>query len=118
MLDPRLSSAPERDDDCVPVLRRAGAAARAVAPLPATEAADLDGVVARLHATVSAYVWERRAADIALDRVLREVRDLVHDAELLEGLPDELGVLMGQVVRWTIAAYVDDPEVGHVPDVY
>ena len=118
MLDPRYPTMTDRDDDPLPVLRRAGVTSRVDGGPRGPGPADIDGLVAQLHATISAYVRERRAADVALDRVLREVRDLVRDAELLEGRPDELGVLMGQVVRWTIAAYFDDPELRNVPRFY
>lgn len=84
----------------------------------AAHAPDMVGQVARLRAVIAAYVAERRTAGAGLERVLPEVRDIVRDAELAEGWPDELGVLMAQVVRWTIEAYVDDPELRDVPRFY
>jgi hypothetical protein len=55
---------------------------------------------------------------VPVDRVLSEVSRLVEQAELLEGSPDELGVLMGQVRRWSLDAYFDEPEVRNAPLLY
>jgi hypothetical protein len=71
-----------------------------------------------LRSTVARYVSARRAEGAAVERVLPEVKCLVREAESSEGWRDGSDVIMAQVVRWTIAAYYDVPELQHVPRFY
>jgi hypothetical protein len=76
--------------------------------------AQLVGLLGHLRATVDRYVRERREAGLAVERVLPEVKGLVREALVIEGWPDSADTLMAQVVRWTIRAYYDQPEVARV----
>lgn len=75
-------------------------------------------LMGQLQATVTRYVGERRAAGAPVERVLPEVKGLVREAASAEGWFDPTDALMAQVVRWTIAGYYDQPELGHVPRFY
>jgi hypothetical protein len=88
-------------------LTRAGAGAAAVAAAPSPA---LVGHLGHLRATLTRYVGERRDAGAPVERVLPEVKDLVREAAARELWFDTDDALMGQVVRWTIAAYYADPE--------
>ena len=50
--------------------------------------------------------------------MIPEMQELVREATAREGWCDPTDTLMAQVVRWTIAAYYDDPELAHVPRFY
>ena len=79
------------------------------------------GPVGRLTALrdlVTSHVRVRRAEGAAVACVLAEMEALVECAERLEGSPDELGVLVGQVRLWTIAAYAEEPELRNAPRFY
>ena len=71
-----------------------------------------------LRAAVTRHAVERRAEGAPLDAVLAEVTDVVELAERLEGASDEVGLLVGRVRLWTLAAYVDVPELRDVPRFY
>jgi hypothetical protein len=81
--------------------------------VPATARADVtppssfSPLLADLHDSLTTYVRQRRADGAPVERVLPEVKGIVREAEFAESWPDELGVLMAQVVRWTIEAYYD-----------
>lgn len=81
-------------------------------------AATLVERLAELRAAVARHAADRRAEGARLDQVLVEIADLVELAERLEAAPDELGVLLGQVRLWSLAAYVDEPELRDVPRFY
>ena len=74
--------------------------------------------VAQLRTAVVRHVRDRRGDGVPLDRVLVEMTALVEQAEGLAGSPDELGVLLGQVRRWSLDAYLDEPALQHVPRFY
>lgn len=99
----------------------AGAAARddqpvgpgaASAPVPSS--ADLVGLFGQLRAAVTEYVRQLRSEGLPLDDVLPAVQRLVRQAEGDEPSPDELGVLLSQVVRWSLEAYHGEPQP-HTP---
>lgn len=71
-----------------------------------------------LRSTVAAYVSGRRAEGAAIERVLPEVKCLVREAASCEQWHDPADTLMAQVVRWTIDAYYEQPELEHVPRFY
>jgi hypothetical protein len=71
--------------------------------------------LAHLRSAITHHVGRRRAEGAALHEVLAEVSALVGRAELLEGWSDELGLLLGQVWRWTLDAYPDEPELPNAP---
>jgi hypothetical protein len=73
--------------------------------------------LAHLRATVTRYVWGRRAAGVPVERVLPEVKGLVREAMAREGWCDPSDTLLAPVVRWAITAYVERPELAHVPHV-
>ena len=107
MTGPTIPAALVHDDDHLTLAPRRPAAVRC-----------MNGLVARLQASIAVYADERRVAGASLDRVLAEVRALVHDAERAEGWPDELGVLAGRVARWATEAYLDEPGLRNVPRFY
>lgn len=71
-----------------------------------------------LRDTVTDHASARRDAGAPIDRTIAELRALVEHAEHLEGQPDELGVLLGQVRLWTVAAYAEEPGLRNVPRFY
>jgi hypothetical protein len=77
--------------------------------------ADLTPLLGQLRSTVGRYVRDRRAAGLAVERVVPEVRGLVREASAREGWSDPADMLMTRVVGWTIGAYYDEPELAHVP---
>ena len=91
--------------------RRAGVREEA----SAEPSAELVRLLAHLQATVAGYVHERREAGGPVERVLPEVKALVREASALERWFDPADALMAQVVRWTITAFYDEPELAHVP---
>lgn len=93
------------------------AASRRGTPDTAVSAA-LVHCFAELEAAVARHAAERRAEGASLEQVLAEVAGLVELAKRLEGSPGELGVLLGRVRLWSLAAYVDVPELRHVPRFY
>lgn len=76
------------------------------------------GRLVHLRAVLAEHVGARRADDAPVEQVLREVRALVREAEAAEGASDPSGVLATPVVRWSIGAYFDAPELRHVPRFY
>jgi hypothetical protein len=60
-----------------------------------------------LQTTVTSFVHARRAAGVAVERVVTEVVCLVRESESCEGWRDSSERLMAQVVRWSIDAYHD-----------
>ena len=81
---------------------------------PVPSSADLVGLFGELRAAVTEYVRQLRSAGLQLDDVLPAVQRLVRQAEGDEPSPDELGLLMSQVVRWSLEAYHGEPE-SHTP---
>ena len=109
MREPRSTTTPRR-----PVRRAVDARSTSWdAPAP-TLAASL----AHLHSAVARHVVGQRDAGVPLERVLTEVNDLVDRAELLEQAPDELGVLLAHVRRWSLDAYLDEPALQNAPLFY
>ena len=105
------------------VRERAGMrlAAAASPPAPAGDAAPSAALVhllQHLQSTVGAYVASRRAEGVAIERVLPEVKCLVREAASCEQWHDPADTLMTQVVRWTIDAYYEQPDLSHVPRFY
>lgn len=84
------------------------------APAPAALAASL----VELRAAVTSHAVARRDAGVPLERVLGEMTDLVERAELLERAPDGLAVLLAQVRRWSLCAYLDAPALRNAPLFY
>jgi hypothetical protein len=86
-----------------------GSARAAGAPLTTADAhsAELTRLLSHLQATVRHFVHARRAAGVAVDRVIPEVVCLVRESESCEGWRDRSERLMAQVVRWSIDAYHD-----------
>jgi hypothetical protein len=82
---------------------------------PETPSAELMRLLGYLRSTVCRYVRARRGAGVPVERVLPEVKGLVREASALEGSFDSADTLMAQGVRWTIAAYYNEPEPAHVP---
>ncbi len=109
MRDPRSTTTPARPTFGAADVRpaRRGAAAP-----------ELLGPLAQLRSAVTHHVCGRRADGVPLERVLAELSGLVERAELLEGSPDELGVLLGQVRRWSLDAYYDEPALQNAPRFY
>ncbi len=68
---------------------------------------ELTRLLRHLHTTVTHFVHARRAAGVAVDRVIPEVVCLVRESESCEGWRDRSERLMAQVVRWSIDAYHD-----------
>jgi len=60
------------------------------------------------------YACERRDEGAPAERVAHEMRRLVQEAAHA-GWIDRADTLTAQVVRWTIAAYHDSPNLAHVP---
>jgi hypothetical protein len=85
----------------------ATASERASGPSP-----ELARCLERVRTTVSRYARERRAAGLAIVRLIPEVKALVRQ-EGCQGWFDRADVLMAQAVSWTIAAYYDPPERAH-----
>jgi hypothetical protein len=79
---------------------------------------ELMRLLGQLRSTVGCYVRERREAGLPVERVLPEVKGLVREASALEGWCDPADTLMAQVVRWTVVAYYDEPELAHGPRFY
>jgi hypothetical protein len=75
-----------------------------------TASSDLIGLFAQLRAAITDYVGQLRAEGLRLDEVLPAVQRLVRQAEGDEPSSDELGVLMSQVVRWSVEAYQGTPQ--------
>ncbi len=105
MLDLRVTTArplpaADRLADGGPFLERTG--------LPPA-APVVESLLRDLRATVVGYVGARRAEGVPIERVLPAVKGFVRVAELREGWCDPADALMGQVVRWAIAAYYDQP---------
>jgi hypothetical protein len=105
-------------DEAVTLGARASAAAMTRAGAGDAGAADalraLVGHLDQLRATLTRYVGERRDAGAPVERVLPEVKGLVREAAAREAAARALWVdtadaLVAQVVRWTIAAYYDQP---------
>jgi hypothetical protein len=67
-------------------------------------------LLGHLQETVARYVAGRRTEGAPIERVLPEVRCVVREAESAEGPFGASEALMGQVVRWVIAAYQDRPD--------
>jgi hypothetical protein len=100
---------------------RMGPAAAASPPPPIGDAAPstaLAHLLQHLQSTVATYVACRRAEGTAIERVLPEVKCLVREAASCEQWHDPADSLMAQVVRWTIDAYYDQPDLEHVPRFY
>lgn len=79
------------------------------------------GLVRRLddlRTAVTQHTVALRDEGMPLERVLAAMAAIVELAERLEGQPDELGVLLGRVRLWSLAAYVDVPELRNVPRFY
>jgi len=76
----------------------------------AASSSDLIRLFDQLRAAVTDYVYQLRAEGLRFDEVLPAVQRLVRQAGGGEPSPDELGVLMSQVVRWSIEAYHDRPQ--------
>ena len=83
---------------------RADGAPLAIADAPSPE---LTRLLRHLQTTITHFVHARRAAGIAVDRVIPEVVCLVRESESCEGWRDRSERLMTQVVRWSIDAYHD-----------
>ena len=75
-------------------------------------------VLTRLRTQLTRYVARRRAAGVPIERVLPEVKCLVRESQSVERWADPEGTLMSQIVRWSITAYYDEPELRHVPRFY
>ena len=75
-------------------------------------------VLSRLRTQLTRYVARRRAAGVPIERVLPEVKCLVRESQSVERWADPAGTLMAQIVRWSITAYYDEPELRHVPRFY
>ena len=69
--------------------------------------AELTRLLSHLQATVTQFVHARRAAGMAVDRVIPEIVCLVRESESCEGWRDRSERLMAQVVLWSIDAYHD-----------
>jgi hypothetical protein len=52
-----------------------------------------------------------------VERVLPEVTGFAREAMAREGWCDPSDTLLAPVARWAIAAYVERPELAHVPHV-
>jgi hypothetical protein len=114
--------------DRVAGLRRVGAADVAVdvaVDAAATPGEPVEGpspelvrLLAHLRSAVTRYAQERRDAGAAVERIVPEVKCLVREAASCEGWFDPGDSLMAQVVRWTIMAYYDQPELAHAPRFY
>ena len=89
------------------------------APRPGKpRSAELVGRLTALRDLVTDHARARRAEGVAVGCVLGEMESLVARAERLEGWPDEVGVLLGQVRLWTVAAYAEEPELQNAPRFY
>ena len=110
MREPRAMTPPLAPSGLAPLADAAG-----VLDAPSTE---LVRLLAHLRSTLDGYVRERRAAGVPVERVLPEVKGLVREASALEGWFDGNDTLTAQVVRWTMTAYYDEPELVHVPRFY
>jgi hypothetical protein len=77
---------------------------------PVASSSDLVALFDQLRAAITAYVGLLRAEGLRLDEVLPAVQRLVRQAEGDEPSPDELGVLMSEVVRWSVEAYQGTPQ--------
>ena len=75
-------------------------------------------VLTRLRTQLTRYVSRRRAAGVPIERVLPEVKCLVRESQSVERWADPAGTLMAQIVRMSITAYYDEPELRHVPRFY
>lgn len=68
---------------------------------------ELTVLLARLCAAVTRFMRERRDAGVPVERALAEVKGLVRDARASERWHDLSDALLGQAVRWAIAAYYE-----------
>jgi hypothetical protein len=75
-------------------------------------------LLTELRSSVIRHVQARRAGGVALDLVLPEIRELVRHALSREDVPDATETLLGQVLRWSLDAYFDEPALRHVPRFY
>jgi uncharacterized protein (DUF2342 family) len=67
---------------------------------------------------VTDHACARRAEGAPVERVLAEVDGLARRVERLEGSPDGVRLLMRRVRLWSLAAYVDEPELRNAPRFY
>jgi hypothetical protein len=65
-------------------------------------------LLAGLRAAVTRYMGERRDAGVPVERALAEVKVLVREAHVAERWHDPSDAVLGQTVRWAIAAYYDE----------
>jgi hypothetical protein len=86
-----------------------GARPSAATPIAARGATspDFARLLQHLQTTVTRFVYARRAAGVAVERVITEVVCLVRESESCEGWRDSSERLTAQVVRWSIDAYHD-----------
>lgn len=66
---------------------------------------ELLDALSALRTAVDRCVTARRDQGVAVERVLREVKELVRSAESCDGWIDPSDLLMARVVRWSIAAF-------------
>ena len=85
---------------------------------PVGPSPELVRLVGHLRSSLARHVARRREAGASLDRVLVEVRRLAHQAVALEGWRDASDPLVRQVVRWSIAAYYNEPAPNDGPCCY
>jgi hypothetical protein len=97
----------ERAAACVDGSPAVGATPDAALVAPSAELALL---LARLQEAVAQYVAARRADGTPMERVLPEVQCVVREAESADGTFAGSEALLGQVMRWAVAAYRDEAE--------
>jgi hypothetical protein len=79
--------------------------------------AELARRLGHLRATLTRFVRARRDAGSPVTRVLDELQALVRIATVREAWTDRDDALLGEAVRWTLAAYDDGAVPPHSPRV-
>lgn len=78
-------------------------------------APELIGLLAQLRAAITMHVARLRAHDVPPEQVVIEVKRLVREAEGNHAWADGTEIIVAQVVRWSIDAYYDQPELRGAP---
>jgi hypothetical protein len=77
--------------------------------------AELVRLLAQLRASITVHVGRLRDDGVPPERMLPQVKVLVQETMAAEGWQDPSNTLLAQVVRWSIEAYYDEPELRGSP---
>jgi hypothetical protein len=77
--------------------------------------AELVRLLAQLRASITVHVCRLRDEGVPPERMLPQVKVLVRETMASEDWQDPSDTLLAQVVRWSIEAYYDEPELRGSP---